>query len=210
MMKITFSRLLNVVLAVLLLASVFLVNATTSRSNATSIGAYDPWVDINGDGIINILDATQIGLGWQAQGDPTRNINITNWWQARQELRIIYNESLGVVPNDQYGVTYVTTVSLTGYKFMDIHAKAVGIWTSQCSIMLSIAWNSNGIITYEYDTSFNTDLNQQRKPWYGTASTYTATHMLIRSTKLDLYVSAWGSNPPADITLLTIAVYLTN
>lgn len=78
-MEITFSRLLSIVLVVVFLASVFLVNATTSRSNATNTNVYDPWVDINGDGIINIIDLSQIGLGWQAQGDPTRNVNITNW-----------------------------------------------------------------------------------------------------------------------------------
>ena len=36
-MKMTFSRLLNVVLVVVLLASVFLMNTTTSRSNVTNI-----------------------------------------------------------------------------------------------------------------------------------------------------------------------------
>ena len=75
-MKITPSRLLNVVLAVLLLTSVFLVNATSNRSNVTNTGPYDPWHDINGDGIINIQDATLIAMEWQTQGNPTRNMTI--------------------------------------------------------------------------------------------------------------------------------------
>jgi hypothetical protein len=73
-MKITFSKLMSTALVVAFLASALLINIHTS-SNASN---YDPWYDINGDGKIDIKDATLIGLGWQAQGDPTRNVNITN------------------------------------------------------------------------------------------------------------------------------------
>jgi len=72
-MKITPSRLMNIVLAIALLVSMLLLNVSMST------GEYDPWADINGDGIIDISDATPIGMGWLATGDPTRNVNVTNW-----------------------------------------------------------------------------------------------------------------------------------
>ncbi len=105
-MKISSSRILNIILATMLLTSVFLVNATTNRSNvnatttgsnvnattsksnvnATTIGTsatnnslYDPWVDINGDGVIGTADLHALGVAWGATGDPTKNVNVTNW-----------------------------------------------------------------------------------------------------------------------------------
>jgi len=43
------------------------LNASLS-GEVTPVGdlPYDPWVDINDDGIIDVVDATQIGLRWQA------------------------------------------------------------------------------------------------------------------------------------------------
>ena len=74
-MKNTFSKFASVVLVVAFLASALLISIRTSSSASN----YDPWYDINGDGVINIKDATLIGMSWQAMGDTTKNVNVTNY-----------------------------------------------------------------------------------------------------------------------------------
>ena len=56
-------------------ATLFLITPTTSQT----IGQYDPWADINDDGRINILDAIKLGTSFGTAGNPTRNVNVTNW-----------------------------------------------------------------------------------------------------------------------------------
>jgi hypothetical protein len=99
-MKITSSKVFNVVLAVVLLASVFAMSSATTTTGTIVTGAlpYDPWVDINDDGIINIKDAAQLGALWGARGTPITKasldfdsgwINITD--MAGQYITITHN-----------------------------------------------------------------------------------------------------------------------
>lgn len=74
-MKITPSRLLNVVLAGALI-SVLLFMASSAN---TIEPEYDPWEDLNGDGKIDIYDVVMLLNSYGSTGDPTRNVTITNW-----------------------------------------------------------------------------------------------------------------------------------
>jgi hypothetical protein len=121
-MKMMFSKLLNIVLAVVLLCSLLLVSVKTSTSgnSVTGNGVYDPWVDVNGDGIINILDATAIGYAWLAQGDPTRNVNITNWPEPSWKMITVvenfnYTWTVGYPENP---LIYVGSALTGGYSRM--------------------------------------------------------------------------------------------
>lgn len=60
-----------------LTASIFMVVPT--RSNPTGLGEYDPWVDNNEDGTIDIFDAIGLAGVYGTSGDPTKNVNVTNW-----------------------------------------------------------------------------------------------------------------------------------
>jgi hypothetical protein len=40
---------------------------------------YDPWEDIDGDGKITLYDAVSLLNSYGAQGDPTRNVTVTNF-----------------------------------------------------------------------------------------------------------------------------------
>jgi hypothetical protein len=44
-----------------------------------SAGTYDPWLDYNGDGKVDANDLHLIAQTYGASGDPTRNVNVTNW-----------------------------------------------------------------------------------------------------------------------------------
>jgi hypothetical protein len=59
-----------------LTSTLFLVIPTRSSSNSFP---YDPWVDLNGDGKIDIYDITWAAELYDTSGDPTRNVNVTNW-----------------------------------------------------------------------------------------------------------------------------------
>jgi hypothetical protein len=48
-----------------------------TRSSSNSL-PYDPWVDLNGDGKIDIYDITWAAELYDTSGDPTRNVNVTN------------------------------------------------------------------------------------------------------------------------------------
>jgi hypothetical protein len=62
-------------LAFCLATLLFMVVPTRSQG----FGEYDPWSDIDGDGTIGILDVVQVTNKYATTGDPTRNVNVTNW-----------------------------------------------------------------------------------------------------------------------------------
>ncbi len=58
----------NLVIAVVLLVSPFIVGLTTSQ--------YDPWADINEDGKIDIYDVAYTARSFGSSGDPGKNITV--------------------------------------------------------------------------------------------------------------------------------------
>jgi hypothetical protein len=69
----------DLVIAVLvtfcLTATLFLINTTRSQT----VGQYDSWLDVNHDGIINMKDLATVARAFGTSGDPTVNVNVTNW-----------------------------------------------------------------------------------------------------------------------------------
>jgi hypothetical protein len=43
------------------------------------VGEYDPWLDINDDGKIDIYDVAVTAQAFGTYGDPTKNVTVTNW-----------------------------------------------------------------------------------------------------------------------------------
>ena len=72
-MKMTHSKLLNIVLVTVLATSLFFISTTASTAE------YNPWSDIDGDGDIDIYDVVRVTGIYHTSGDPTRNVTITNW-----------------------------------------------------------------------------------------------------------------------------------
>jgi hypothetical protein len=67
-------------------ATLFLIIPTRSSPNP-----YDPWLDVNDDGTINILDIATIAKAFGTTGDPTKNVNVTNWPWAEGNLAFNLN-----------------------------------------------------------------------------------------------------------------------
>jgi hypothetical protein len=51
----------------------------TRTRSSPDIGEYDPWIDLNDDGYIDVFDAVTLSGAAGTFGDPTRNVNVTNW-----------------------------------------------------------------------------------------------------------------------------------
>jgi hypothetical protein len=58
-----------------LISVLFLIPVSSSGTK----NSYDPWSDINGDGIIDVTDVQNVVGLYGGIGDPTRNVNVTNW-----------------------------------------------------------------------------------------------------------------------------------
>ena len=57
-----------------------IVLLTVMFAPTSSLGAdYDPWADINEDGNIDIYDIAYGAQRFGTSGDPTKNVNVTNW-----------------------------------------------------------------------------------------------------------------------------------
>lgn len=87
------------------------------------VGSYDPWLDYDGNGIIDAHDLHPLGQAYGTSGDPTRNVNVTNWPVQHelfpQNLKLkgviynIYGPSAGIVRRD---LTDATTTPPTPIK----------------------------------------------------------------------------------------------
>jgi len=56
---------------------------TRSQYSKQDLGVYDPWIDLNEDGNINLFDAVMLAGTTGTSGDPTKNVNVMNWPEDR-------------------------------------------------------------------------------------------------------------------------------
>jgi hypothetical protein len=70
--------LVAAVLSAIVLALVFI-----PLSGSQTAMPYDPWADINDDGYIDGKDVSYTARLFGTTGDPTKNVNVTNWPQDR-------------------------------------------------------------------------------------------------------------------------------
>lgn len=48
--------------------------------------SYDPWIDYNEDGTVDVSDLSSLGQAYGSSGDPTKNVNVTNWPEPKKQL----------------------------------------------------------------------------------------------------------------------------
>jgi len=76
-----------------LFSALILTIAFAPMSGSQTTHQYDPWADINDDGIIDIFDLVPAAISFGTTGDPTKNVNVTNWPIATNYLTVMLNES---------------------------------------------------------------------------------------------------------------------
>jgi hypothetical protein len=71
--------IIAVLITFCLTATLFTIIPTRSEQGSS----YDPWKDLNDDGVVDSTDLGMLGTSWATTGDPTKNVNVTNWPQDR-------------------------------------------------------------------------------------------------------------------------------
>ena len=66
---------------------------------SSQVGTYDPWLDVDENGKIEIKDFAQMALAYGTTGDPTKNVNVTNW----PSDYTVQTVSINVTWNNYYG-----------------------------------------------------------------------------------------------------------
>jgi len=99
-MKITLSTWLNIALVVILMSSVFFMN-TTADIEQTSINPYDPWYDLNDDGVIDIFDVVIVASRFNTEGTPINKTELLelNATVPELEARVGMLEAFIGIPN---------------------------------------------------------------------------------------------------------------
>jgi len=69
-MRISRLAFANIVIALVLLSTPFLIQLTASAP-------YDPWADLDDDGDIDIFDVVKIAAAYSTTGDPAKNVAVT-------------------------------------------------------------------------------------------------------------------------------------
>ena len=152
-MKITVSKVLNIALLSLLLI-MLLANATTG----TNEDGYDPWVDYDENGTIDQTDLYHFARSYGETGDPTKNVNITNWPTQQPEpvYKVITVWDKEYVSWTVYGGLHTIAterIYTGGYSTMYVYLQVTNISSKQLGTtdvyVGSLAW-------YPYPTTEHT------------------------------------------------------
>lgn len=118
----TASASLNIVSAIALMASLFFM-ATAANPSQPNMLRYDPWMDANEDGKINVLDMVSLAGVYSSAGDPPKNVTVTNWpTKPPQPKTIIVCQNYTVTYNPTEGYYYWLpfTVSVEEHRHFSI------------------------------------------------------------------------------------------
>ena len=117
-------------IAALGIVSVFLGGFFFSNALlAQGSGEYDPWLDYNEDGIVDVNDLHPLGQAYGSSGDPTKNVNVTNW-PVSTDTTVWYQASLEPLQTlssgwyEAYGFGYIHIIvwasELSGSEFLRV------------------------------------------------------------------------------------------
>jgi len=101
--------ILSVAIVSVLLGSLFYNNVILAQ---TSGSEYDPWLDYNEDGIIDVNDLSPLGQAYGSSGDPTKNVTTTLAYRIGY-----YNDTsppASFITIDTKGYRQITLVFATG------------------------------------------------------------------------------------------------
>jgi len=78
-------------LIVAVLCAIVLALTFIPMSGSQTVVEYDSWADINDDGYIDGKDISYTSRLFGTTGDPTKNVNVTNWPIATNYLTVMLN-----------------------------------------------------------------------------------------------------------------------
>ncbi len=114
----------------ILLASALLVLAHAPLSGQQSDGRYDPWLDYDEDGDIDVNELRQLGEAYGSTGNPTKNVTVAD--HATEYIRVgggnisvqpYTNWLSDIIPTDGYAkVTILVFLSPASNRLLNIFA----------------------------------------------------------------------------------------
>jgi len=189
------------------------------KTTTTSTTEYDPWADIDGDGDIDIFDLRKVAKVYGGTGDPTRNVNVTNFPTQQPEpswkvINIVENLNVTWNTTSEGALSelhfYLTSVA--GYSRMVIYATAtnwtdIGNRSNSARIHLDCAW------VWDYASTDTIEFYFIKNE----TSLHFTNGMPIETAAPTLEIAFWGvSNTtytprPSSIScLVSIGIYLRN
>ena len=154
-------------LVAVLLCSMILALAFIQNSGSQTTSQYDPWVDLNDDGYINAKDAVILGAAFGTTGDPTKNVNVTNWPQDRPPT--VKKGIQKVIIQD---TTYPgTQLAIPGYGPIEYYYwmfKPEGKLINVTNIYVNIIWKADVAGTYSQPHSVYLEFINMSDPLYYT------------------------------------------
>jgi len=105
----------------------------------SSSGTYDPWLDSNDDGKIDLKDYFAVGKAYGTSGDPTKNVTVANWPKS-EDVLIWYQDELADGAY-QYSPHYYSN----GYSTIHMRMYVGGLAVGEAVTFWVIAplWNAN-------------------------------------------------------------------
>ncbi len=100
-----------VLLTFCLTSMLFMVTRTSSSPD---VGDYDPWLDYNDDGKIDMRDIGATCRAFMSSGNPTKNVSIENWLHTVSTDSLVLDTDLG--PDEYYSFQIVTE----GYRLINL------------------------------------------------------------------------------------------
>jgi hypothetical protein len=201
----------DVLIAVLVTFCLTSALFTVKPSGSQSTLSYNPWMDINDDGRIDIYDVVSVTAIYGKTGDPTKNVSVSNYGFKVLSYDINITANTGGCIN----------IPVSGYRqitlhFNPIYSVVVYIlgWPYKIrydrgdNVSVALAFSVGG--TFEKLTTFNTNITVSTNPyqpqWYmGTPSLISFTYDIKGEEFLIGYY-----NPTTKTQRLKISVYLTD
>jgi hypothetical protein len=121
MMKINKNMIIAITITFCFIAAMFMAIPIRSQPS----GQYDPWLDINDDGRINMDEIVASTTAFGATGDPTKNVTVTNWPSSfggpnSEVITVCQNYTFSEqTPGDGLMLPYC--VNVQNYKYIDIY-----------------------------------------------------------------------------------------
>lgn len=141
-LKMKLSMLLNIGLAFCLVATL-LFTAETMSDRSSGSREYDPWLDYNEDGIIDMADISMNIEAFMTTGNPAKNVTVTNWPITLNVSIIPTTLNLTLAINRDVGTSgHWYTQEISGYRqaTVGIHSFAI-----PARLIVKVYWIIGGV-----------------------------------------------------------------
>lgn len=131
MIKKRYLIVLSVAVISVLLGSLFVNNMILAQNGG---GEYDPWLDFNEDGFIDVNDLSPLGRAYSSSGDPTKNVTVTNW-PVSTDVTVWFKQYLspsqwkytGFYDASGFGYLHVLAIGEGVYDTEEVYLDVIGL-----------------------------------------------------------------------------------